>query len=757
MLIGALSSVTGKGRTPAPAPPAPTYEQAILAIPDLVAIWPFAELAGTDLSASFGGFDGTYSGSPTFGAAPLPVGSIRSTNFGGVASAEVPHNAAFALSAWSFLIWFKATAPVEPELGLIYSKDQSGVIAGDYSVFTDAANALSVQFQSDTDTFVLPERRVLDPDTAYALISRADGTGFDGYLTGRYLGKNTSFTGAWAANTQPIRFATVPWTTILGKVTLAYAALWGRVITEAEVLALSQNTALPVAADIEAAVPESATTNIQVLRPSSWVGSNPTITPVLQPSGGDSVASSGAGIDKVAAYTAGAVSADTLRSFQYRLTDPNGQSPSPGTVRVTVVNTPTSAVSNANCFTFNETDVINVDSISGLVSAVNNAPPGRTIKLAPGTYNESGTSRSFNPRGTAANPIVVRPNGARGSVTITGARWSMANGSSRLAFANLYFSNGRITVNGSHHRVSRCRFRSISGTCVSVLAGTEVRVDHCDFTDWVSGTGQFGLLRVNDNEIGAGSSHDYLFDYNYFHDIDPTIDGNAQEFVGLQDASNAFDMTPGLIIDHNLFYRIGYFGNEGEIIGAKTRGIVLRFNTFLEIGTGYINAPRIGAEFEIRSNWFENTARSNFVMVRSNSPLVIGNRFQTGFLEISAGDIYFNPSTPLTPGVSTPYAACSDARVIGNIMHAAGTIRVGAVNFTQGGVDVPARRTNLHLNTVSGGGTAHTLQANQSGTTFNSDSEPFVAATKIAVPSLAVGDQVGMFAPDPLCSTGPQS
>ena len=99
-------------------------------------------------------------------------------------------------------------------------------------------------------------------------------------------------------------------------------------------LSLAQQTAAaPVAQNDTVAVPESAATSIQVLGNDNFI-ETPTLEVITQPPSGDSVVVSG----NVINYMAGAVGADTVRTFQYRFTTAAGIS-NTATVNVTVQNT----------------------------------------------------------------------------------------------------------------------------------------------------------------------------------------------------------------------------------------------------------------------------------------------------------------------------------------------------------------------------------------------------------------------------------
>jgi hypothetical protein len=417
-----------------------------------LAHWRLGEAGGPQIRDRKGVRHGTYSGTIGYGASGLPQNSSNGAiDFAGTGLGTVPHDAGLVLSAFSVSFWFRTpTLPSETTVWHILSKDQSGFAAGDFFVRMDSGGGLTINLQSSNVNHAI--NSMVEPETTYHLCVRADNTGFDAYLDAQNLGKNTAFTGAWSSNTNDLQFAIAPFSAGPANVVLDEVALYARVITEAEVQALAQREQAPTAAADVAVVPESATTAIDVLSNDTFVGT-PTLEVMSQPAGGDSAAVSGTQIN----YTAGAVAADTARSFTYRLTDGNGTS-NTATVSVTVQDSGFVPVSNANPFIIkpnNDPSVTVVNSMADLEAAVNSAAPGDQIAIAAGTY--AGGNRTFNRSGTEANPIVIRPQGARGSVTINGGNWTLADTSDRLVLTNLFFNNTRIVVNGDHNRISRCR------------------------------------------------------------------------------------------------------------------------------------------------------------------------------------------------------------------------------------------------------------------------------------------------------------
>lgn len=762
MRLGALSTFAAKGHDPTPVPPPNTFEQTMLGIPDLLALWTCGEDGGTVLNDSVGTRHATITGTPTFNQPDLAANSsIGAINFGGVSSAAVPHDSGLELAAFGVHLRFTIHAiPVDGEPSApIWSKEGTGLGDGDTTIFVDDTGFLNIQMQTAAASFSLTSQ--IEAGVPYSLTIGADNTGFEAFLLGRYLGKNTNVTAAWSTNTRPIEFASSPPFTADGNVTLQYVGIYSRKPTEAEALTLAQKSSagLPAVTDDDVSVPESAVTAIAIqdlLANDDFVGI-PAFTLVTQPSP-DSAAASGDQLDDQVNYTAGAVSADTLREFQYRISNLFGTS-QPGRVRVTVRNAGAPpAVSNANPFTFNTNDVVDIGSGSGdifaaLQAALAAAPPGRTVRINPGNY--TGGTGTLNPNGTLANPIVVRPNGARGSVTINAPTWTTPSTSASLILCNLYFTNPRIAMNGIHHRVTRCRIRNVTRGCFPLSACREFRFDHMDVSDYVNSSADKTLVSADSENVSNETFKNLLYDYNYIHDITHTFTPDPRTAFFFSTASaSASSKNPGVIYDHCLF-RNNNIAGHGEFIVMKHSGYKVRFCT-LDNNDGYVE-QRSGGGWEVRSNWLEGGPSNAIIMIDwfdgrnaagTDEPLLIGNRVVNADIWICNGATV-NADGPWEP--SGNRFRCREGQIIGNI---ARTIFVGR-NFASLADNWPALDNNLF------GNTATITNEHQVGTTFNDPgADPrydFVPATKMGAVVLAAGDPAGMFAPDPLCPDGPQS
>ena len=760
------------------------YRQLELSMGPL-SLWGLGENSGITILDSVGvpPRNGTYAGTVLYNAVDLPADSIDgSITFvpAGTGSGTVPASG-LSLPVFSLSFWFRAnTIPdvADPALPLI-TKNSAVAVAGDFFVYLPPSDGtqLIARFR-DAPTVQLDIATPLDTIQSglpYHVCVRTDSSGFDLFVNGIYYGKNTVWTGAWATNPEPLRFATSPTFTATGDCVLDEIALFNRVLTVPEVLQLAQRSGIaPVANDDISSVPEQAVTPLLVLSNDSFVG-EPTIDPagLTQPGGPDSVAivPAAGGARAFLNYTAGNVTVSTVRSFNYRIIDPNGVS-NTASVDVTVIADDTVVASNANCYVIG-TATANVSSMADLELEVNAALPGDNIVINNGTY--AGGTLNFNVAGTAANPIIIRGQ-TRAGVHINGGSWTLAGTSARIVITNMNFHNGHINVRGTHHRITRCRFDQANRRIIQIFNATDLRCDHCDFSDYIdippdrTNTNVRRFFDLDSNFIASGALKRVLFDYNYVHDVDAHISTSFDmPTVGTGAASGGTAISnPDFIIDHCLFHNISLDG-DGEIINTKTSNIKIRFTTWTNNPNSFLNAPRMGQNMEIRSCWFEAN-RVNFCRGYSNNLLVIGNRFiGNNDLLIGAGTEYF------TTGDGSGNEAVRNGRVIGNVLDS-GQILVGNSFLGQGPQaepwDTPVLNTNIcpptgpGANTRASGAPVHLILtlpgpppggAGAVGTTFNASNsvarpdEAFVPAQK-----LTPGD-VGVGAGDPLCPSGPQS
>jgi hypothetical protein len=669
---------------------------------------------------------GTYSGTPTFGISGLPGNSNGAVNFGGVGTSSVPHDAGLALGAFSLMVWFRLNAfpPVDSSHAIV-CKGASGLHLGDLDISVTDDGTFGFQFQTASAVYPITTSQPIETGITHCLIVRADNTGFDGYFDARFLTKRTEHSGAWSSNTQPMTFATAPWAQSTADVVIDEVAIWGRVITEAEIITLSKATGiLPVAENGSATAPESATTTIDLPPDCSFVGSKAglTVTVVSQPAGGDSVSVDGSNNFR---YVAGAVTATTTRSFSYRIANTNGQS-NTATITVTVLDV-AAVASNAVCYVLTGSTTV-VSSLAGLQTAITNAAPGNRIQVQAGTYS-SGTV-AINNNGTLANPIVIEPQGAIGSVTFTAVAFDWNAASSYIVFRGFNHNGGRHHIRGVHNRIDLCQFRQIA-EAIWVRGALDSRISRCDFSD-------FGVLEKSrciyfePSFFASGATFNFLVDYNYIHDITPAAVGTGNqvhEMIGSFGNVSWFYLSrPTVIVDHNRFENISV-PNESELITCKWGGGIWRFNTIINSDERVV--LRRSGNWEIRSNWFDATSIP--LEIYGPDHLVIGNRFGTGTVRVEMGYYYW----PDHGGDEGLYVATDALQFCNNT---GGTIRWGHQNNVA--ATVPVRNSNHFGNT----GTMTFLSGGHIGTTNTNPGLAFTPAVELT--AAEVGRSA---ASDPLC------
>jgi hypothetical protein len=398
---------------------------------------------------------------------------------------------------------------------------------------------------------------------------------------------------------------------------------------------------------------------------------------------------------------------------------------------------------NALCFVESGADTVEVSSMAALASAVNAAPAGRNILIAPGTY--IGGSLTLDGRGAEDNPVVVRPRDGLGTVTINSNAWTIPTTSHDLVIEKLFFDGGQVKLNGTRQRISRGRFRNFGHGAIYVQVCRDSRIDHCDFAEWVPvDDTERSCVRLDPNTFHTGATGNLLFDYNYIHDINPVIGRGGQEmikFFGVFDNQN-LPARSICVVDHCLFENIHMpSGGEDELVSVKSSGWAWEFCTF--INTNMRLSQRNGNNMIVRSCWFEDMRPVSSLDVMGRGALIIGNRFEGGNADTrcpAAGNATMDDKLSGTAPLNS-YGSCEDARIIGNVLTNGAVMQVGRT--VPGPPHVPASNNNLWDNT----GTVDTTtwSDTHTGTTFNEDNEPYVPAVKLTAAD------VGLNAPDPLC------
>jgi hypothetical protein len=400
----------------------------------------------------------------------------------------------------------------------------------------------------------------------------------------------------------------------------------------------------------------------------------------------------------------------------------------------------------ASCLGGRDADaVVVVSSMAALGTAVNAAPPGRNILVAPGTY--TGGTLTFNRDGTEANPIIIRPQNGLGTVTINNADWTLANSPTWLVIEKLYFGASRVILTGDHNRISRCRFRNLKAETIRMETARDCRIDHCDFSvPNPEPTSASCITMRGGSMYGAGTAARNLIDYCYFHALGTnTIAFNGFSDTTLPAVGNDVARGQSITVDHCLFEDIQM---NGEFVVLKVGGMVWRYNTFLNLN-GYFQL-RSGGHCEFRSNWFENVDATK---AWSEDNLWIGNRFIGGeVLWVPCGNGSFEDGiSGEVP--SNRYEPATNSTFIGN-RFGSGRLQLGQYwnNNTNPAAFLPAKSILLEANTRDSGGNAHEfittfLNPGATNVTVNETTdEEFTPAVKLTAAD------VGLNAPDPLCA-----
>jgi hypothetical protein len=720
------------------------YAATVTSIPGLLAYWRLGVQTSIK-DEEVGGRVGTYDVMPN-SAPGLPADSDGATGFTGAQAGTIPNDTGLQLSEFTLSLWFTVADPARVN-NILVSKDNAGFDNGDFALYTLPGGILRLSFQSDGESHLI-EAPGIEADTPYHVVVTADAAGISLWRDGQLLGVHDEHTTAWTNNDNPIQLGSVFWTGIRLIGTLDEIALYGEVISDTNIIALSQFTEVPIAVDDASVIEESTTHVLGTIDLCTFVGRKNALTVQLWDGNSweDSVATAhgtaSVNADNDLQFAAGSVAGTQSDSFDYRITDANGTSGT-GTISLTVQETTVGGGGDVdhlvNLFPGSSADTVTVTSMSGLQTAVNAAPPGRHILIAAGTY--SGGTLNFTAQGTAANPIVVRPAGARGSVTINNSNWTIASTSTNLVFTNLYFNNGRFEVYGTRSRISRCRFRDVGRTIINWY-GLNTRIDHCDISDYRATADTKYFVRYTSATTGG-----LLYDHNYFHDY--TQSSDALDSCLFSTSSNS-SSDQDIWIDHCLWKNID---NGNRIITVKNSGYVIRYCTFDNILNTF--QQRQGGGWEVRSCWFENFDVTNVLLGFDDTnagypgPLYIGNRFVGGLsMWVCSGN--YNQEGAID---SKSYHPSHDARVIGNVLDT-GTIYVGRT-FPDIESLYPAVNTLLQAN-IRNGAAATTSNGislmHQTGTVIQAaTAEEYTPAVKLA-PS-----DVGLAAPDPFCPSGPQS
>jgi Concanavalin A-like lectin/glucanases superfamily/Bacterial Ig domain len=711
------------------------YAATVTGIPGLLAYWRFSN-AQQLIDQTGGGRHGTFDG-PVSLVAGLPTDSDAATHLPGTLVGTVPHDGGLALAAFSISGWFNIRAlPASGAAGIL-SKDLNGIALGDLTLRVWADGSLELLCQDATESHII-EAGSIAIGVDYHFAITADASGIELWLNGSFIGKEAAFTDGWASNTQQLLFGRAQWSANILNYYLDEVALFSRVLTDGEIVALSQVSVAPTAIETSASVEEGSAIVLAIVDNCTFVGrKSDLIVEVWDGNSWETSASTINGTVSVNAsndlvFTADASTGPGTDSFLYRITDPNGVSNS-AEIDVTIADSGGGEPEPLGlCFILSSSSV-QVNSSGALGDAVTAANGGgpRNILIQPGTY--SGWNQTLNFAGSEGDPITISPRDGLGSVTLTNSAWTLAG--ARGVVERLHWNNAELKfAEGSHHcRISRNRFRQIGRRTIT-LKGFDHRINHNDFAEYQANDDPKSCITAFASHINAGVVGRILMDYNYLHDINKSNDVKDQVPMYLSTGA-AWNKFPGFIVDHCLLQNMDIAG-LGEYIVVKHSGMIIRFCTFDNLDAGYLQ-QRLGSGWEVRSNWFQSMTGAPLKSWDDNAvpgvfPLVIGNRLVSGDLWVGAG-------TRTDENATNAYHASIGGKYIGNVM-SNGSIRVGEMWSNQPN-NIAAQNNTLYQNTASGG----EVIINATGTTHNVDNQPYVAAVKLT------SSDVGPLASDPLC------
>lgn len=711
------------------------YAGIVTGIPGLVGYWRFSSAEGLfDQTANQR--HGTYDGAVSL-VDPLASDSDAATHLAGTVKGTIPHDAGLQLPSLSLSIWFSADAI--DVTNILVSKDDTGFDNGDFSLQVQPDGILRAVLQSGGETQFV-EVAGIQAATAYHVVFVADDTGFGVWLNGRLREFSTATTEAWVNNNVNIELGSVFWTARLLAGMLDEMGLYNRVLSDTEIIALSQVTAVPVVVNGQNTVEDGAAVTLSLLDDCTFVGRKSDLTVQVSPAGagvwGGSAATTHGTVSVNASndlvFTAGSVSGNQNDTFDYRIIDANGTS-SAGTVDILVQEASVASDPLAQCFviTGSTVDVNTSAEFDAAIAGANSGGP-KIIRIEPGSYSW-GTKTFTITGGTEAAPVIITPRDGYGTVTFNDTNLRMSG--SRGVIEKLIKNDGEIRATGAFHRVSRCKFTGIDTPAVYVKECSDLRVNHCEFTDYEANSSNLKNGIFIENTGFGTTTKRILIDYCYFHDIFQNVSIGRSNPIWTS-SGGVWNKDAEIVIDHCLFKDINRTGS-GETLVIKNSGAKVRFCTFDNCVGEYLQ-QRQGSGWEVRSCWFEDCASDPLKTPDDNgvagyAPLVIGNR-------IVGSGMWIYPGTSATPGPNSDnggigYHACIGGQFVGN--NCDGTIYVGR-GWSSQPVIVQAQNNNLW------GNTSHVIQ-NATGTTFNNPALSYDAAVKL-VPA-----NVGVSVADPLC------
>lgn len=354
--------------------------------------------------------------------------------------------------------------------------------------------------------------------------------------------------------------------------------------------------------------------------------------------------------------------------------------------------------------------------------------PGTHLLLAAGNYDGDFT---YAKDATAANPIVIEPNGAA-VVTFTGR--FIFNGSYGV-LKGVRFNGGtsHIELRGHHNRMTRILFTNMDvkngGVIVTEGNGHSFnRIDHNEFRDFTGAAYRSdGFNAVTDNQ-GVRIDHNYFLRHNI-----PVTPGTPNESVAMQ-LSDAYNDS-FLSYDYNLFDDVlrGTAG-QSEMISIKTGKVSF-------IGNTVINSPNVQLSFRQTNrslaelNYFGPGAS---MRVGGDDHVVRKNKLIGGTIEVVAGDgtmDWHNPSCKINPYAPLPPTTCNPLHP--NARNAVVSDNIGKVVVGEhyDGDDIAAVNTQVLRND----GTVTKVAGHETGTTITDGAPVGNTATQLFPLDVGIG------------------
>jgi poly(beta-D-mannuronate) lyase len=269
----------------------------------------------------------------------------------------------------------------------------------------------------------------------------------------------------------------------------------------------------------------------------------------------------------------------------------------------------------------------NVDSITSLQQAINDAAPGDVIIVKNGTYTTT-KSISVSRRATADHPITIAAETV-GGVEITGSNgFNVVQPAAHVIIQGFVFkhASGKNTIAAgtSHVRFTRNVFHCTGdGPYLGVL-GDDAQVDYNEFRDKKS---VGNMLSVS----GTGSqvARRLWVHHNYFHDFS-NAGANGAETIRFGLSQLSLSTGAGLV-EHNLFIRCN---GENELISNKSCGNTYRYNTILDSPNAQLTL-RHGNECLVYGNYLRNTEG---IRIFGDRHQIFSNYLEKNYMGINLGN-----------------------------------------------------------------------------------------------------------------------